>query len=255
MPTRPANIDPTTLTGLLNIETKGRVRRQTVERLRAHLESVIDSMTEGVTRAEALLTVDDNHSPGTEARARATLQSRRGVLRAEVRAATAELAAEELHDRLKRQLEQRSRLPKDDPRGRTVAEGSWRHGNVRPEPPRFHPRPRDEREIVAHKSFATPDTTLDEARWDRFLLDYDFYLFVNAEDGCDTVVAIGDDGEEEVHSIVDARTATVEDALDWLDETGDRFVFFRDATSGRGRVAYRRYDGHYGLLTPEDATS
>ncbi|MEV7027010.1 sigma 54 modulation/S30EA ribosomal C-terminal domain-containing protein, partial [Kitasatospora sp. NPDC093558] len=34
----------------------------------------------------------------------------------------------------------------------------------------------------------------------------------------------------------------------WL--TGRPFVFHADPGDGRGRVLYRRYDGHYGLITP-----
>jgi hypothetical protein len=29
-------------------------------------------------------------------------------------------------------------------------------------------------------------------------------------------------------------------------------VFFADSVSGRGSVLYRRYDGHYGIVTPAD---
>jgi hypothetical protein len=42
---------------------------------------------------------------------------------------------------------------------------------------------------------------------------------------------------------------TLEDAVELLDLSDDRFVFSRDAASGRGQVLYRRYDGHYGLIT------
>ncbi|MBO1414556.1 sigma 54 modulation/S30EA ribosomal C-terminal domain-containing protein, partial [Streptomyces sp. FH025] len=28
------------------------------------------------------------------------------------------------------------------------------------------------------------------------------------------------------------------------------FVFYTDTSTGRGNVLYRRYDGHYGLITP-----
>ena len=30
------------------------------------------------------------------------------------------------------------------------------------------------------------------------------------------------------------------------------FLLFRNADTGRGNVLYRRYDGHYGLVTPAD---
>jgi hypothetical protein len=31
---------------------------------------------------------------------------------------------------------------------------------------------------------------------------------------------------------------------------GQPFTFFVDAGTGRGRLIYHRYDGHYGLITP-----
>ena len=45
-------------------------------------------------------------------------------------------------------------------------------------------------------------------------------------------------------------TTTRENALAILDESNAPFEFFVDAESGRGQVAYRRYDGHYGLILP-----
>ena len=42
----------------------------------------------------------------------------------------------------------------------------------------------------------------------------------------------------------------VDDAVERLNATGWPFVFFEDVASGRGCVLYRRYDGHYGLITP-----
>ena len=45
-------------------------------------------------------------------------------------------------------------------------------------------------------------------------------------------------------------TLTPDSAVDWLDATNERNVFFIDAATGRGAVLYRRRDGHYGLLGP-----
>jgi hypothetical protein len=36
-----------------------------------------------------------------------------------------------------------------------------------------------------------------------------------------------------------------------LDETEMDHRFFLDTTTNRGAVLYRRYDGHYGLLSPQ----
>jgi hypothetical protein len=35
-----------------------------------------------------------------------------------------------------------------------------------------------------------------------------------------------------------------------LEETETPFQFFLDDATGRGEVAYRRYDGDYGLILP-----
>ena len=42
------------------------------------------------------------------------------------------------------------------------------------------------------------------------------------------------------------------DAEALLDEGDEPFVFFAIPGSNRGQVVYRRYDGHYGLITPVD---
>jgi len=43
---------------------------------------------------------------------------------------------------------------------------------------------------------------------------------------------------------------TVPEAMQLLDLDGERLVFFANAATGRGNVLYRRFDGHYGLVTP-----
>jgi hypothetical protein len=48
---------------------------------------------------------------------------------------------------------------------------------------------------------------------------------------------------------VPARQA-LEDAIAILDLGDEPFVFFLDEQTGDGSVVYRRYDGHYGLITP-----
>ena len=67
--------------------------------------------------------------------------------------------------------------------------------------------------MIRHKSYAPGRLTPDEAAADAELLDYDFHLFTEKSTGQDS-------------------------------------VFFVNAETGRGNVIYRRYDGHYGLITP-----
>jgi hypothetical protein len=38
-----------------------------------------------------------------------------------------------------------------------------------------------------------------------------------------------------------------------LDLSDAPFVFYVDPSDDRGRVLYRRYDGHYGLVEPPEA--
>ena len=56
---------------------------------------------------------------------------------------------------------------------------------------------------------------------------------------------VEDRGEEEAAGVA---AGAVERELD---AEGEDFLFFVNAESRRGNVVYRRYDGHYGLLTPE----
>jgi hypothetical protein len=111
--------------------------------------------------------------------------------------------------------------------------------------------PPEEREVVAHKSFAIERATLDEAAFDMEVLDYDFFLFTDADDGLDKVVFRGLDGD--VRCAATPPVETLDEALERLDAGGEPFVFFCAADSGRGNVAYLRYDGHYGLIRPADA--
>jgi len=42
----------------------------------------------------------------------------------------------------------------------------------------------------------------------------------------------------------------IDEAIERLDAGAESFVFFVEPTTGRGNVVYRRYDGHYGLVSP-----
>ena len=41
------------------------------------------------------------------------------------------------------------------------------------------------------------------------------------------------------------------EAVTRLNTTNEPFLFFQDAQRRRGSVLYHRYDGHYGLITPD----
>lgn len=138
-------------------------------------------------------------------------------------------------------------------------------GNNRPT---YFDRPVEERDVVRHKSFAMAPISLDEAAFDLDMLGHHFYLFTEIESGADGLLVHAEDdrytwfpvdGEAPLpgrlatpvtRSGTGAPTLALEEALERLDSGGEPWVLFIDRATGRGEVAYRRYDGHYGLITP-----
>jgi ribosome-associated translation inhibitor RaiA len=188
------------------------------------------------------------------------------VVRAHGEASTMLAAIDELEGRLRERVEragdvERARhLRHRDPR-------PWRHGDPPTHRTHSFPRPVDERQIVRHKTFALHPLTPDEAALELEQLDHDFWLFNNAETADDNVIARAPDGGYELLeppagdrparsgdgpirvSAVHPGAMTVDDAVALLDLGDQPFVFFLDPETRRGSVAYRRYDGHYGLVT------
>lgn len=110
----------------------------------------------------------------------------------------------------------------------------------------------------------TPEAAAEEM----LLLDHDFHVFVDEASGEDALVHSRPDGVFALRQrngtgsyvapfVLDVEpvpTIGVEEAIEQLNLTDDPFVFFIDASSGRGAVLYRRYDGHYGLVSPDVPT-
>jgi hypothetical protein len=122
-------------------------------------------------------------------------------------------------------------------------------------------------EIVRRKCYPLVQCVPDRAALTMDLRDYDFHLFVDAETGQDSVIyRVGPTGYRLARlsgmappsvpvsvpltvNVHEVPRLTLEQAVERLDATELPFRFFRDATTDRGAVLYRRYDGHYGLLT------
>ena len=142
--------------------------------------------------------------------------------------------------------------------------------------PRYFDRPAEERQLVRHKTVAAVDSTLEEALFDMEMADYDFYLFRDLASGADCLIEAGPDGSYRLTCVdpggggigvaaeagqpappglVVSRRPTpqlsLDQAVERLDSAGEDRVFFANSDSGRGTVVYRRYDGHYGLITLE----
>ena len=163
------------------------------------------------------------------------------LVRGQVAARRFEEAIDLLVDRMIRQLDQAAAKARTKQR---------RAPDPAPRPVRATV-PAEEREVVAHKSFAIDRATLDEAAFDMEVLDYDFFLFTDADDGLDKVVHRGPDGE--VHVAWAPPTESLDEALERLEAGGEPFVLFCHEGTRRGNVAYLRFDGHYGLITPADS--
>jgi ribosome-associated translation inhibitor RaiA len=202
--------------------------------------------------------------------AQANLDVNGRLARAQAQAATAREAIDLLERRLSNTL---SRLGRnwEAIRGRTpnTQAHEWRHGWPSAPSPVYYPRTPRDRQIVRHKSFTLPRETVDEAAFEMDCMDYDFHLFTEIHSGADSVVyRAGPNGYQLAQTVtVDqprlrpyavpltfsehpAPTLTLTAAVDRLNLMDETFAFFRNHDSHRGNVLYRRYDGHYGLITP-----
>jgi ribosome-associated translation inhibitor RaiA len=144
---------------------------------------------------------------------------------------------------------------------------SWHHDDQPVVRPHYYPRPTGERALLRRKTYALRPESIEEALFDLETLDHDFFLFVHDDTGAEAVVYRVDDGygltqrvetPEAIKRVAipieigaAPATTTLKGALSVLDETDAPFEFFVDAVNGRGMVAYRRYDGHYGLILPD----
>jgi RNA polymerase-binding transcription factor DksA len=252
------------------------VRGRAEEKVRG----VMDRVGERILFARVKLGVAPNPAVERPAWAQATLDVNGDLVRAQVAAYSPAEAVDLLVDRLRDRLEHRAEHRRALRGLPALPEpGSWRRGQLRTERPEWFERPPEEREIVRQKTFSLGESTVEEAVFDLEMLGHDFYLFREFVSGGDAMVYLlpgdgyglqrlhpttgdGEDGTEAgvydaatVEVAVDPSappTLTVDGALEWLQVGKARFVFFREADSGRGNVAYMRYDGNYGLIAPAE---
>lgn len=243
------------------------------EYAREKVASVLRYANRPVLFVRVTLTRLANPALSRPAVAQANLDVNGRLIRAQAARPTMLEAVDELHDRL-RELLDRAGQDWETIRGRMASPEphEWRHAE---EPTRrddkVFPRPAEEREVVRHKSFSLARMTVDEAAFDMGMLDYDFHLFTEDGSGVDSVLTLSPDGAGyELSQVVplpdkvtpsavqvkinDVRPPqlTTEEARDRLELAGWPFVFFRDPATDRGRLLYRRYDGHYGLIVPAE---
>lgn len=254
------------------VQARGEV--SSAERAYAHdkVEHLLTLARSPVLFARVDLTMHSDPARDRRAFAKAELDVNGRVVRAHVAAASTFEAVDRLEARLRERLERFAHHEEAKHlRLRGEREHEWRHGEETRPRPSYFPRPVEERELVRHKTFAVGEMTPDEAVDDLELLDHDFYLFKNRETGEDNVVARSEQGDYELfepsatcslnETVAPIRRSPTrppaispEGAVELLDLGELPFVFFVDPEARRGAVLYRRYDGHYGLVTPEDAS-
>ncbi len=254
----------------VTLSTSGHVDERAKAEALQVVAHAVATLGEPVLFARIKLAWEPDPARPRPARAEAMLDLNGEPLRAHATARSMTEAIDGLQHRLHDRLEHRARRREDLHRSDGLARpGTWRHGDLSPERPPSFERPAEERQLVRHKAFAIGELTPDEAIFDMVQLDYDFYLFVDLASGTDSIV---ERTEEGTYRMVRLRPSTValgptaepvdlagvevpvlglDEAIERLGASGERHLFFADAASGRGSVLYLRYDGHYGLITPE----
>lgn len=244
------------------------------EEARARAERMIRALAGKAPRpvifARVKLNVDEARPADQRVIAQGTLDVSGAVARAQVAASGTGDAIDALGNRLDRRIRrvaERRREARDRPPATPA--GQWRHGDLPSDRPGFFPRPRGERRIVRRKTYAPEATSIEEAAFDLEVLDHRFFLFVDEDDGEHSVVYERDGGGVALRRLsggsppaVEERSLPVDvvdtpapdltetEARDRLDASDEPFVFHRDPDTGVGKVLYRRYDGHYGLVHP-----
>lgn len=198
--------------------------------------------------------------------AQANLDLKNRHIRAQVQAATAYEAIDLLQDRLRRILEHRPRRWPSHGRSRHVI---GEHHGLPAVPHWGNESDGEIRRVIRRKSFTAPRLNVDDAVDEIESMDYNFHLFTDESTGRDSVLyrsgptgfrlaQTGTATPEQmarIHAPVTVSTTapcelSVADAVERINTLDLPFLFFVDAARGRGSVLYRRYDGHYGLVSP-----
>lgn len=253
----------------LEYDVRGHVPEHELAYAEAKLSSLARQSPGPVLDAQLHLAVEPDRARERPAIASASLDVDGQWVRAHVAAPTLHEAIDRLESRLRRRLSRlRDKARAVHLRHRDAGPGEWHHGDAPTSRPEYFDRPPEDRQLVRRKSFALRSETPEEAAFDLELLDHDFFLFRNADTDEANVVHRAPGGGYELMqptpvspgpvsesvpigaSALAPSRQTLEAATSLLDLGNEPFVFFLDEETGEGRVIYRRYDGHYGLITP-----
>lgn len=250
--------------------THGNVTAESVDYALRRLGQVTERVEEPILSASVKLSVAPDPARTRPALAQASLNLNGSFVGTRVAAHEMHEAVDLLTQRLADQLDhraQRIEALRRHSRGQ-AAPGEWHHADLPSVRPEYFDRPPEERRLVRHKAFYAGEQTAEEAIFDMDQLDYDFYLFRDLDAGDSLVERLPGgifrlqhvrptdlEGEYGAYKVEfddrPAPTLTVDEAIERLSASGGRFLFFADSSGGQGCLVYRRYDGHYGLITLE----
>ncbi|HEY7483477.1 MAG TPA: sigma 54 modulation/S30EA ribosomal C-terminal domain-containing protein [Streptosporangiaceae bacterium] len=260
----------------VQMETRGPVPEGAVDLARDRVVALLRLAKEPVVYARVKLTVLDDPAMPRLAVAQANLDVNGRPVRAQSTAETMWRAVNELRDRLLIRL---ARVSLDWPHrrgGRALTNPrDWRPAGVPARRPPDLCQTHGRHYVVRHKTVKPVMVTPIEAALDMELLDYDFYLFTDMVTERDCVVRrngvryrlarVGAAAERRNGAdrpgrgggafVVDERPAPVltpVQAVALLNTRDLALVFFADAETRCGRIVYRRYDGHYGMISPSE---
>jgi ribosome-associated translation inhibitor RaiA len=249
-------------------ETWGDVPRHIVRFAADRVGSLLTWASEPVLFARVKLTMIADPTVQRPAIAQVTVDLNGRPLRAQAEGRIMHEAVDHACDRLRVQLMRAARHWEAVRGGRPVpAPGQWRHQSPPARRLPYYPRAADERDVVRRKSYALDRETPEEAAAEAELMDYHFHLFTERSTGQDSVICrtvggyrlqlaaapadgLGPVDESIVVSEAAAPRLPLSETAALLEASGQPFVFFVDAATGRGNVLYHRYDGHYGLIVP-----
>jgi hypothetical protein len=257
------------VTQTLQVQTdaRGAVPPSSMDLAVEKVHAALRHASEPVLFARVKLTMSADPAVERPAGAQVNLDLNGRPVRAQANAGSMREAIDRMCGRLKIRLDRAARNWAAVGGGKPVPRpDEWRHQSTPARRLPYFPRPRDERAVIRHKSYAPTRQTPDEAAAEMDLLDYDFYLFTERATGQDSVLYRTYNGFQLVQARLDHRdlgptaaSISVSDqfpprldtvgAIDRLEALDLPFLFFLDNETGRGSLIYHRYDGHYGHIT------
>lgn len=233
---------------VVQVTSRGGVPRRQEEYAAEKLAGITRYTRRPVRSVQIVLVVSADPARAHPSMVEATLDVDRTPVRARVAADRLHEAVDLLEARLRRQLVQLQDRSRTRHRWtRALDDHEWRHGALPTFRESYYDRPVEEREVLRRKAFTLDRMSVDEAAFDMELLDHEFYLFTDDATGEDAVVRRVEPGRYEL--VGSPQRLSEAQAIERLDVGGEPFVFFREADGDPASVLYRRYDGHYGIIT------